>query len=151
MALRAVVLLIAAVAVHAAIPVTPDATGACVGSYDTMKYDLRLCSELDGDLIVEHDLERPLPNLRLLGATLLVRGPVRTLAGLEGLMTVGGNVLIESTLLETLGGLSSLAVVRGSIQLPSNTRLTSLHGALPHILREKRNRTVLWREAAHVR
>ena len=50
-------------------------------------------------------------------------------------MTVGGNVLIESTLLETLGGLSSLAVVRGSIQLPSNTRLTSLHGALLHILR----------------
>jgi hypothetical protein len=106
-------------------------TVSCANIRSPTAHSLRLLSYTRGRAGGAHQIHKLGVEHTELGVALLVRGPVRTLAGLEGLMTVGGNVLIESTLLETLGGLSSLAVVRGSIQLPSNTRLTSLHGALP--------------------
>jgi hypothetical protein len=89
--LRLGLMLLTTTPMHAeAMPVVvPDATGACAGSFDANQHDLRRCTELDGDLLVHSDLLYPLDSLRLLGGSLLISSSaVRSLHGLEGLMTV---------------------------------------------------------------
>lgn len=71
-----------------------------------------------------------LENLTSVGGNLFIlRTPLQSLSGLSGLQSVGGQFQINRVAaLQNLAGLSSLSVVEGGIDILSNPSLTSLDG-----------------------
>lgn len=79
--------------------------GICLGSYDTSVDDVTLCTEIAGSLTVHNDLQDAL-KLRMLEGSLIVQSNrVRSLRGLEHLMTIGGDLVVLFTQLPDFSGL----------------------------------------------